>query len=311
MSIFASVNGILMRVFGFLMSAVLVWFAPPKQETTIEPVDKGGLKLQFSVISDTHMTIYEFDNIVNTAKSLQDMRAASVRQDALVLVGDNGGRSGITNYGTLYSLLTHYNPAKNILAAIGNHDLDGITWLGYGPQQRHQFFYQSLTGIETGKPYYSQVINGYTFLVLGSEYPTWPREGEDAPRGYISQEQLDWLDGSLQAAGTDKPVFIFMHQTLNNLHAWGGIGEQSEAIRAILEQYPNIVIFNGHMHNPPSMRTVNGVNYANLPAFITRPDNDNPCIGFQVEVYDGEVILRARNYLKGEWLTDKEYRVAY
>jgi len=312
MAALAALNGLFLRAFGFLMSLVLMWTAPPKQGTTIEPVDKDGLKLQFSAIADTHITINEFGNINNLAKSLQDMRASQVRQDALVLVGDNGGRSGMTNYLTLYSLLSHYNPAKNILAAIGNHDLDGISWLGYGPQERHQFYYRSLTCADTGgKPYYNREINGYTFIVLGSEYEIWPMEGEDAPRGYLSQAQLDWLDDSIRAAAAGKPVFIFMHQTLNNLHAWGGIGEQSEDLRAILERYPNIIIFNGHMHNPPGMRQVNGVTFVNLPAFVTRDNNPEPCRGFQVEVYDGEVILRARDYLNSEWLTANVYRVAY
>lgn len=311
MAYITSLNGLLLRVFGALMSIVLTWAAPPKQQATIEPMDKENLKLQFCAIADTHMTIYEFGNIINTARSLQDMRASGTRQDALVLVGDNGGRSGVTNYGTLYSLLTYSDPADNILAALGNHDLDGLNLFGYGPQQRHWAFYQALTGVQTGRPYYSQVINGYTFLVLGSEYTAWPMPGEDAPRAHISQEQLDWLDESIRAAGTEKPVFIFMHQTLNHLHDWGGAGEQSEDIRAILESYPNIIIFNGHMHDPPGLRTIDGVNYVNLPAFVTRAGNEPPCVGFQVEAYDGEVILRARDFLKGEWLTDKAYRIAY
>ena len=313
MTVFTFFNGLFLRVFGFLMTIVLVWTAPPKQQPTIEPLDKDNLKLQFSVIADTHMTIYDFSNVNNTANALQDIKASRVRQDALVLVGDNGGRSGITDYTTLYSMISHYKPAKNVLAAMGNHDLDGITWpvIGYGPQQRHQFYYQSLTGNKTVKPYYSQAINGYTFIILGSEYPVWPQEGEDAPRAFLSQAQLDWLDESIRAAGEDKPVFIFLHQTLNNLHGWGGVGEQSEALRAILESFPNIIIFNGHMHNPPNMRRLNGVTYVNLPAFVTREDNDTPCVGFQVETYDGEVVLRARDYLNSEWLADTEYRVTY
>ena len=306
----AVLSGIFLRAFGFLMSLILMWAAPPPQGEAIEPVDKDNLQLQFSVIADTHMTMYEFGNIGNVAKVLQDMAASQPQQDALVLVGDNGGRSGATNYITLYGLLSRYNRAANTLLAVGNHDLDGCSLFGYGPQERHRFFYQSYTGVKIDKPYYSRVINGYTFVVLGSEFETWPMEGEDAPRAYISEAQLEWLEETIDAAGAGKPVFVFMHQTLNHLHDWGGAGEQSEDIRDILESYSNIVIFNGHMHDPPGMRKIDGVHYVNVPACVQRADNGTYYgVGFQVEAYADRVVLRARNFNKSEWLADKEYTI--
>ena len=293
MAILAPLNTIFLKIVGYLLSGVLMFSGAAPAGTPIEAKEPNA-QLQFSVVADVHMETFELFRFRDFAKVLQDMGAAKQQQDALVLVGDNTMNGQPTEYIMLYGLLSRYNKAEHFLAAMGNHDLNRGSYATPDAIARHNFFLQSYTGMVNDQPYYSKEINGYTFIILGDEDP---REDTTA---VISQAQLDWLAGTLETAPAGKPVFIFLHQQL--IHTWGGwgsVGEQSEAIRAIIEQYPNVFFFNGHLHREREVKQIDGVTYINLPTLLSGGTNG---IGFQVEAYENKVLLRARNYVTGEWL---------
>jgi len=170
---------------------------------------------------------------------------------------------------------------------MGNHDFDLAFWGEAAAVRRHNFFLRSYNRTNNGKPYYSRVINGCTFIILG----------EEVPNGAFSAAQLAWLDGVLSAAG-GKPAFVFWHYSLG----WGS------PIQEVLERYPNVFFFNGHWHTPLSLYEENGVNYVNLPGLHSHVSDEYHGEGCQVEVYKDRVLLRGRNYIRGEWL-DKSYTV--
>jgi len=296
----ALLMGFLLRAAGFFMSGVLIFSAPPRAGT-FEPADGKNLKAQFSVISDTHIESANFTRFGGLAGALRDINAGKARQDALVLLGDNTANGGLSEYFMLYSLLSYYGGAKQTLAAIGNHDL-------HGPVSRHNFFYRALTRTSNTKPYYAKTVGGYAMLVMGSE--------KSMPQGYayISSEQIKWLDGQLKAAAKKgSPVFVFNHQPLNHTFpngGWGGVGEQSEAIRAVLRKYSNVFFFSGHVHTPAgklSIQKEDGVTYVDVPTLLSKAPTG---AGYQVEVYGGKVLLRARNFRTGEWIARSNYSVA-
>ena len=296
MAFLAFLNMLFLKAVGFFLSVVLMWAAPSASATTIEPKDAQNLRLQFGVVADVHMETFEYFRFDGFAKTLKDM--GKTRQDALVLVGDNTMNGQPTEYIMLYGLLSRYNCAKNTLVAMGNHDLNMGAYDTPDAIARHSFFYQSYTGLANDRPYCSREINGYTFVILGDEDPH-----EDCT-ATISQAQLDWLAGTLAAAPAGKPVFIFLHQMLGHTFGgWGEVGEQSEAIRAIVERYPNVFMFNGHAHTPQKVKQIDGVTYVNLPTLLSGGENG---VGFQVEAYADRVLLRARNYIAGEWLEEYE-----
>lgn len=293
MAFLASANGVFLRVAGFFMSIVLLFVVPPQKGTTIEAADESNLKLQFTVLSDVHVGLLHMvqNNGTGFAKTLRDIKGSKRPQDALVFVGDNTALGWGIDYCGFYGFLSHYKPApaENTLVAMGNHDID------MGTHKRHNFFYQSYTGTAIDKPCYSKAVGGYTFIVLNDEKKSW--DPDDQLLFEVGQAQLNWLDQTLSAAPAGKPVFVVFHYRMN------------DAMRAVVEQYPNVFVFNGHYHAPPDVQTTNGVHYVNVPA-ISQVDKERPGPGFQVEIYEDEVLLRARDYAGGEWLTGHVYPVA-
>ena len=300
MAFLAFLNTIFLKVLGLLLSVVLMFTGASYSEAVIEAEDPASVKLQFSVLSDVHMETYELSRFEGFAATLQNIGAAKAKQDALVLLGDNTMNGQVTEYLMLYSLLSKYNPvsASNTLLAMGNHDINISSKNPAKAIDRHNFFLASYNGTANDKPYYSQEINGYTFIVLGDEDPH-----EDCS-ATISAEQITWLADTLGNAPAGKPVFIFLHQILahvvSEFGGWGTVGEQSEALRAIIEQYPNVFVFNGHAHTPQKVIQNGGVTYVNLPTLLS---GSHTGIGFQVEAYENNVLLRVRDYIAGEWLT--------
>lgn len=303
MGVLAFLNMIFLRLLGLLVSAVLVWTVPPVRQTTIEPTDKDNLRLQFTALSDVHMESFTYERFQGFSKTLRDIGASQKQQDALVLLGDNTMNGQPTEYIMLYSLLYQYNKPANTIVAMGNHDLNPGTYDTQDAIDRHNFFLRTYNGTNNSVPYYATKIKGYSFIVLGDEDP------QEDTAATISQAQLDWFAQTMQSAAADgKPIFVFLHQPLNHTFSswWGGVGEQSEALRATAEQYDNVFFFNGHLHWYQDMMESGGVTYISLPTLLS---DDEPGIGFQVEVYEDEVLLRARNYIEGEWLEDDAYRI--
>jgi len=286
---------IFLKVLGFLLSGILVWTVPPSFGTEFEPKDQANLKLQFSVLSDVHMQSFEYSGFQELARGLRGLGRAKVKQDALVFVGDNTmNGQAFVEYLMFYGILSHYSKVSraNTLVAMGNHDYADASTVR-GAIDRHNFFLQSYNGAKNEQAYYSREINGYTFIVLG---------GDDEEDEYkLSAAQAAWLGGAMAAAVPGKPVFVFCHYSLHDSDA------NDAAILVVLEQYPNVFLFNGHWHTPLDARDENGITKVNLPALHGRhSDGKGKGEGVQVEVYADRVLLRCRNYVTGEWLGEFE-----
>ena len=284
MAILAFLNMVFLKLAGFLLSAILMWTVQAPANVAIEPEDPQNLQLQVSVLSDVHMQSFEYSGFQELAKTLRDIEGSKVKQDALVFVGDNTMNGQIFEYLMFYGLLSRYSPVKsaNTLVAMGNHDF----FTAPTPQaaiDRHNFFLRSYTGASAGKAYYSQVINGCTFVLLGEE--------EDDE---ISEAQVAWLAGTLAAAEPGKPIFVFFHYNL--------YGPALD----ILEQYQNVFLFNGHWHTPLDVWDGNGVTHVNLPGLHSHIGDEYAGEGLQIEIYADKVLLRGRNYMTGEWGEDYE-----
>ena len=286
---------------------------PPAQSYT--PKDEAALQLNFSVISDVHMESYTFDRFTTFRKALQDMGNAKVASDALLLLGDNTMNAQGTEYFMLYTHLAAYNKAKTTLAAMGNHDINEGENKPEDSVARHNTFYNAYTGAKNDKAYYSRVINGYHFVVLGSE-------GAAGTNAYLSPEQLAFLEAAVaEASASGKPLFVLCHQPLNNKPGnwWGeggNLGEQSDAVEAILKSYPGkVFFFSGHLHNAFDSRptyVTGNITMVDLPCFTGESGTGGGQLtgkgyGYQVEVYEDTVLLRGRNFMNGEWAEGMEF----
>lgn len=280
---------------------------------TFEPVDAENLRLSATVIADTHIgNVFELNRVNLLAKGLKDMTNAVEPVDALIIAGDMTERGTQGEYLQLASLLITHAKTENLLLVAGNHDIRGIGVGGLFPQTyeygagKYFEFLNRTTGEKPDKIYFYKVINGYYFIVLNTE-------AVDRLQNHLSPEQVDWADGVLALAAQEgKPAFVINHQSFS------AIGDGNAELDAVLRKYSgtmDIFFMSGHHHRgfgPNSVKSRGTVHYVDLPSFGKVPNNgylEMGC-GFQLEVYDREVLLRARNFVKGEWLPEYDFTVA-
>lgn len=292
-------------------------FVPPSTDDPIKAVDEDNVKMTFAAWGDPQISNYMFKREPYVRGGAEDLANAETPVDALVLAGDLTENGLYGEYQFLYDRLSTSN-VKNFIVATGNHD---IRLRAYSNSLKHFTTFTNALNENSGsdlrvdKMYYRYNVKGYEFVVLGSEKMVF----EEA---YISDTQLEWLDTTLkETSATGKPTFIVLHQSLkgtNNIeNAWnssvegaGSVGEQSDALRDIMNRYDNIILITGHLHQgygKGSYDLVGKIHSINVPSItIENKDGDDagniPGIGYMVEVYDDEVIFRARNFAKGEYM---------
>ena len=300
-------------------------------------------RVSFAAISDIHLRDnfkLIFQGMLDLG--LNDMANAKDKLDVVAFVGDITDHGYIGQWDVFAEAVSQYDIANKTMVVVGNHD----TW---GPN-RDEFdnpedgvkptfirYNKEISGRDITEMYYSDIINGYYFIALGSE--------SDNVCAYLSDTQLEWLAGEMEKAGeTGLPIFVFMHQPINQTHGlpytWGlkkddpldegGIGDQSAQVEAILKQYDNVFYVSGHIHSGyknagnkiiaeyASVETLennngNPITLINLPSymyfdFIRGGHLVNGC-GWVVEAYDNEVLIRARNFATGTWLTQYDQTI--
>lgn len=293
-----------------------------------EPIDAENCKLNFAAISDIHMKDDGLRSFM-LGFGLHDMENSDYPLDALVCAGDLTDHGYAEEWEALVGAFEGYNPAKNIILAQGNHD----TWTedeGYNLARTYFMEYsEQITGRKIENEYYSTKVNGYTFIVLASE--------EDSTDMYVSDAQLQWLEAEMAKAAADNlPIFVVCHWPINQTHglpeSWGddeyepdegGMGDQSDKVEAILKKYNNVFLISGHIHlgfrNEGELTKYDYVNVesdgsfhsVNLPTYMyVNIDGRiaNGC-GYQFEVYEDRVELRARSYSAGVWYTDYNHSI--
>ncbi len=324
------VQQIFFKLFALIMSVIYSFNGGVVAPSTADVIKaaKPDAKLVFAMLADPQISNYMFGRYQAFQESCIDLANAE-RLDAVVGVGDLAENGLAEEYQLAYDELKNID-ARFIMAS-GNHD---IRLRAYSQcTNRIYKFIDALNGEETiadrvyaeGKLAYSEVVNGYKFIVMGSDKSVF----EEA---YISSEQLEWLDSEL-AAEKGKPVFVVIHQPLKLTHnlptTWGNgtnkeagsMGPQNDEFKAILAKHANdstVVLINGHLHagfSQYSYQQIEGFHSINAPAFsIENKDGEEGGNGsgltYIVEVYEDEIFLRARNCRTGEWLTKWDTRIA-
>lgn len=285
-------------------------------------------KLNFAAFSDVHMTD-EQARVDMLKFGLQDMQNSDYPLDLIIGTGDLTDHGEPEEWANLEKAFADYTPAKNIILAQGNHD----TWTGDDDYtlSRELFieYNEKIAGREIDEVYYSTKVNGYTFIVLGSE--------EDHTYAYMSDTQLDWLANEMETASKDGlPIFVICHWPLNQTHGlpetWGeddmepddgGIGDQSARVEEILKSYENVIMISGHIHSGFSndrQEDINGYvsvesdgsfHSVNLPSYMYMTIRGRIAngTGYTFEVYEDTVEIRARSYSAGVWYTDYDYTI--
>ena len=304
-----------------LMYAINGYVAPPTDDV-IKSVDQSSVRLTFAAIADPQISNYLLEREPYFRATGDDLKNAAEKIDALVMAGDIAENGLDCEYQVIYDDICDANVA-NFIMATGNHD---IRMRKYSESVKKFTEFTNKLNANAGSTlsidslHYSYEINGYNFIVLGSDRT----EFEEA---YFNDEQLDWLDSELsESTAQGKPAFVIIHQTLKNMHglpdtwnspidAAGTVGQNSDELYEIMNRYDNVIMLSGHLHTGFGKYTyemAGKVHSVNLPS-VTIDNKDGDCnengIGYMVEVYDDEVLFRARNFSQGKYLPDYDISI--
>lgn len=271
--------------------------------------------LAFQVITDTHVRADEqHTHNINLERVLQDIAANGAGSVGIMHAGDVTDHGFPEEYEAWNRIWERFGGAlPPLYVTMGNHDVA----LGNWEARLGQF----LRGTGAEGIYHDHWVDGYHFIFLGTE------EGLELFSS-LSEKQLAWLDNKLGENGAvDQPAFVFLHQPLLNTVAgsyeaqrWYGVVQDAE-LRAVLARHPQAILFTGHTHwELDAQSTSFGLrgegpamfNAASV-AYLWTDDDEHKdgSQGFYVEVYRDHVLVRGRDFTRGEWVEAAQFRVDY
>lgn len=291
-----------------------------------EAKNSEEILLNAAIISDPHINseISVLKNML--AKGLEDIKNNATENDVIIVAGDltNGGEE--KDVEDFYDTMAEADPAEEWIITAGNHDIGHSDYTNTQARNMHIEYYNRYTSSENKNIYYVKKVNGYSFIVICDE----SEEGWDDC--CFSKKQLDFLDKELKkATKKGKPAFVICHWPLERTNGQTAVypdssveGDYAEKLRDILEKYKNIFFISGHMHQGingelftkvfgfSDVETIHSVTYVNVPAYGTVNRYGIPWngTGFQMEVYEDEVVFRGRNYVGSKWYGFNEHIVA-
>ena len=306
-----------------MLTACFIPFGAAAQTQKIKPLDEKKIKLHFAAWGDPQVSNYLKEREPYLITSSADLtNNVDKKLDALVLAGDITENSLNEEWEWVYDDIKDVK-VKNFINATGNHDIRIHEY----PVVKGSFVYftnrlnkRAGSKLRIKKLNYSYTVNGYKFIVLGSDSASF----EEAD---LSKKQLKWLNKELKSAyKKNHPTFVIAHQPLKNTHGlpetWGSpinsagsIGNQSDEVKKIMNKYPNTIFITGHLHSGFGKYTyqrIGNIYSVNLPSLGV--DNENGTynehgIGYLVEVYDGKVVFRARNFDKGVYVPEYDIKI--
>ena len=307
---------VLSRIVAILVSVIFTasGIVSPALSQQVRPKDEKALQLSFATLSDSHLTDA---GVARQTMLSQGFRDLDGKVDAIVVVGDMTNHGERTQYQKFYDCVNKSIKASKFIPVAGNHDTRTENLREEDPTYEFIRAYNEYSGKNLTKPYFTEEVKGYTFIVLFTEN--------------LSDEQISWFDSEMEkAAKKDKPIFVMCHWPINGvcgqmeIDPGMGMGEQSDKVQAILEKYKNVFYFCGHVHaglrgevsnklfGNQSVETIKGVHYINLPSYMylntdgwasNNGGNLLSGCGYIAEVYKNEVVLRARNYALGFYMS--------
>ena len=307
------------QIFSFFMALImtLVPFVGRSEKRADEAL------LNVSIISDTHLDARFPGGKLNLERGLRDINKFD--NDAVIVAGD------LTNYGDeasvkyFYDIMQESCDAENWIVATGNHEI-GHPEEFTNEEARQNFikYHNEYTGQGIENAYYSIDVDGYTFIVLVDQ------SEDNWDSCDIYEDQVAFLDAEL-ARGTaeGKPVFVICHVPVEGangqdiIYEDGGLDEYSDVVKSTMEKYENVFFISGHVHTGINgyisqelfdiscVESENGVTYVNLPTYgiVNRYGIPWNGMGFQMEVYEDEVIFRARKFNTSRWYGFYEFAI--
>ncbi|MBQ9946597.1 MAG: metallophosphoesterase [Clostridia bacterium] len=310
--------------FASLFGGVL---AAPSTDDPINVLDAENVKMTAVLWGDPQLSDYMADRHQYTKNAALDIANAEADLDVLVMAGDIAENGKGAEYQLVLDYLSVADNVKHHVYTVGNHDVR-LRAYSQAVDTFSEFCLASDEKLDLeklaykeGKLSYTYEVNGYTFVVLGTDKSVFEES-------YFSDECLAWFDGELaKASESGKPVFVILHQPLKHTHnvenAWnspddnaGTVGKQSDAILEIMNKYENLFLITGHLHmgfSPEySIHEIGNFTGVNLPGI--GPNNadgeyNESGTGYMMEVYEDKVVFRARDFNLGKYLPEFDVTV--
>ncbi|AHF07822.1 phosphohydrolase [Desulfitobacterium metallireducens DSM 15288] len=222
--------------------------------------------MHFAVISDLHVRSTDENAQAKVENALSDLLDPQRSPLDLIVVNGDLGDGLPADYRVLNQLIQKVRSRSTqktpLLFTMGNHEF----YKAYHDPKTEAWNKETFPNGETDEQavqrfldfsgrdqvYTDRVMKGYHFIFLGSEKSAMsdPKIGDGV---YLSEEQLTWLKQKLaENADPQKPIFVFLHQPLFTDKGDSPIHtqyvQQQEELAKILEAYPQVVLFSGHLH---------------------------------------------------------------
>lgn len=293
--------------------AAIIFSKPRPINKTMSKVTSNA-DLAFAVLGDVHENIDSFQEAIN------DLYTINSNMDALVLNGDTVDQGIEEQYISVKNILRENKDLlpKTIIKNIGNHEFFDYSVETNSQEQVQTFINRYLEFSGEEKVYHDTWINNYHFISLGSEDGN--SETLNSITAYISEEQQNWLKKALaENYQKGKPIFVFLHQPLDNGNSsWVGV-VQSDTVKKILSQYPEVIIFSSHTHRdldessvvlkqPFTMVHTGAVHYTLFldPNSESGRRRENFIKGLYIEVNGNNVVIKGRDFKEKQWIFTKE-----
>lgn len=226
----------------------------------------------FAIVADSHIDPYVPKYSDNLGKIFTELASEASRPSFVLHLGDVV-ECGFPEEYQEYRRLVPAALQGKVHAVPGNHE---TRWDEWAKEWYTQLF---------GASYYSFDFGGIHFVALD---PTQLlQEG-----GYLSPEQLNWLENDLKAAGKRVPIILYLHYPIGADHYYIS---NVDALFRIIEPYNVRACFSGHVHREQIWKQ-NGMTVFSLPATKTVPaylwveKKNEPLIGAVLSVYHAEFI---------------------
>lgn len=251
----------------------------------------------FAVVSDIHVETNYPESYQNLSDLLYGIKAGE-NIDAVIYTGDNVMNGQVAEDFLFYSAVRSVMPAEHNIILAGNHDL-GNSEGDYSSLRDKFIFNQAFyLGTFIKNDYYYRVVNGCYLIMLTSEdTTTWEFR--------MSEEQFTWLENVLKKAeDADASVIVFNHYPLRYLK-----DNDPSRLANLLAQYDTELFIHGHIHNEmgrDNFYKSYGIDCINLPR-ATETTEYEAGDGIVIEVYEDSIIVKARDFISGEWIDGLRY----
>jgi hypothetical protein len=194
---------------------------------------------------------------------LPGFRGMDQKADVLVSNGDLVSTGSTANYTSYLAALAAGGGGEyeTVVSTIGNHEYYGSE----GAAVYRQRFLDSTGMRDTGGQgglWGEVVVDGrLPVLWIGSEAYDYGAKTGSGPFVEFSEQQYTWLRDRLAYwRALDKPVLLFSHHLLPSSVSGSyarfyrnDYGQEQERFAALLDQNPNVIMFNSHTHWSPTL----------------------------------------------------------